>query len=106
MGVNGCAWVRWDAGDTGRHKNKVSRDKNGYLGHDLGPMAGEISPDMMFYDFKQKVVWMGAGGCKWVRMDALGYRGTGGQENKGERGTNGRSEQYLAMHDHCKKIRR
>ena len=48
MGVNGCAWVRWDPGDTGGHKNKVSRDKNGCSGRDLGPMAGEISPNIMF----------------------------------------------------------
>ena len=32
------------------------------------------------------------------------HRGTRMQENKGERGTNGRSVQYLMMHDHCKKI--
>ena len=64
MGVNGCVWVRWDPWDTGGHKNKVNRDKNDQLGHDLEPMAGEISPDMMFCDFNQKVVWMGDGGCK------------------------------------------
>lgn len=107
MGVNECAWVQWDTGDTGGHKNKVSIDKNSYLWHDLWPMAEEISPDMMFCDFKQKVVWMcdgGYSGYKCVHMGAVGYRGTGGQENKGERGTNGRSWQYFVIHDHCKKI--
>ena len=36
-------------------------------------------------------------------MGAVGHRGTGMQENKGERDTNGRSVQYLMVHDHCKK---
>ena len=52
MDVNGCGWVRmgamWYRG-TGGHKNKASIEKNGYVGHDLGPMAGEISPDIMFW---------------------------------------------------------
>ena len=81
MGANGCAWVIWDPWDTGGQKNKTNRDKNGYLGHNLGAMAGEISPDMMFCDFKQKMVRMGAGGCKWVRMEANGCKDTGRQEN-------------------------
>ena len=55
MGVNGCIWVLWDPGYTGGQKSKASRDKNGYLGHDLGSMAGEISPDTMFCDFNQKI---------------------------------------------------
>ena len=81
MGVNGCLWVLWDPWYTGVQKNKASRDKNGYLGHDLGSMAGEISPDMMFCDFEQKMVRVGAGGCKWVRMEANGCKVTGIQEN-------------------------
>ena len=52
------------------------------------------------------MVRMGAGGCKWVHIDALGHRVTGRQENKGERDISDRSEQYLAMHDHCKEIRK
>ena len=52
MDVNGCGWVRmgamWYRGTVG-HKNKASIEKNGYAGHDLGPMAGEISPDIMFW---------------------------------------------------------
>ena len=39
-------------------------------------------------------------------MGVLGYRGTGRQENKGERGTDGRSGQYLVMYNHCKEIRK
>ena len=47
---------------------------------------------------------MGADGCKWVRIGALGHRDTGRPENKGGRGINGRSGQYLAMHDHGEKM--
>ena len=62
MGGYGCAWVRWDPGDTGEHKNKASRGKNGRTAHDLGTMAGEISPDIMFWEGGRKVARMGAGG--------------------------------------------
>ena len=106
MGVNGCAWVLWDPGDTGGHKNKASRDKNGCSGRDLGPMAWEISPNIMFCKKTKKNVRMTPYGCKWVRMGVVGCRDTGEQENKGERGTNSRSGQYLVMHDHCKKMRK
>ena len=75
MGFNGCAWVRWGPGDTDGQKNKVNIDKNGYLGHDLGSMVGEISPDMMFCVYRQKVVrmrtdgyeCMGSYGCDRVQ---------------------------------------
>ena len=39
-------------------------------------MAGEISPNIMFFDVRQKVLWMGAGGYKWVCMGVLGCRNT------------------------------
>ena len=47
-GADGFGWVRWDVGDTGGHKNKARRNKNGRRAHDLRAMAGEISPDIMF----------------------------------------------------------
>ena len=51
MGVNGCKWAQmgamWYRG-TGGHENKASIKKNGCATHYLGPMAGEISPDIMF----------------------------------------------------------
>ena len=62
MGVYVCAWVMWDPGDTAAQKNKTSRDKNGYLGHDLGSMAGEISPDIMFWEIRPKMLRMSADG--------------------------------------------
>ena len=82
--VNGCEWVCMRAMGPrvhGRTEKQGKQRQNGYLGHDLGSMAGEISPDMMFCDFKQKMVRVGAGGCKWVRMEANGCKGTGRQEN-------------------------
>ena len=48
MGAYGFVWVRWGAGDMGGHINNACRDKNDHTGPDLGPMAGEISPDIMF----------------------------------------------------------
>ena len=52
MGADGLVWVCWGAGSTGVHKNNAWGDKNGRAGPDLGPMAGEISPNIMF--FKKK----------------------------------------------------
>ena len=66
MGANGCVWARmgaiWYRG-TGGHENKASIKENGCAAHNLGPMAGEISPDIMFL-----VVWQKNGGneCRWV----------------------------------------
>ena len=41
-------------------------------------MAGEISPDMMFWAGSEKVARMGADGYKSVRMGAMGLMGTRG----------------------------
>ena len=74
MGADERVWVHWGAGDTGGHKNKVSRDKNACTGHDLGPMAGEISPDIMFFKKSKKNMhgWLGMGvhGFAWLRWGA------------------------------------
>ena len=72
------------------HKNKTKRDKNGRAGHILGPMAGEISPNIMFCEDSQKLMRMGVGGHKWVCMGDVGCRDTGGTKNKRKRGLNGR----------------
>ena len=48
MGVDGFGWVLWVPGDTGDTKNKTRQEQNDCAAHDLGPMAGEISPDIMF----------------------------------------------------------
>ena len=49
MGADGLVWVRLGARSMGGHKNNVCGDKNGRAGPDLGPMAGEISPNIMFW---------------------------------------------------------
>ena len=49
MGVYGCGWVRWVVGGTGDTKTRQAGGIYGCAGQDLGPMAGEISPDMMFW---------------------------------------------------------
>ena len=72
-GENECKWVRMGAlgsGGHGRTQNKARRDKNGNLVHDLGTMAGEISPDIMFWEIRQKMSRMSADGCRWVRTGA------------------------------------
>ena len=77
MGADGCARVRWDAGATGRYKNKANRHKNGCKGHDLGPMAGEISPNIMFCKKVKKMhgwLWMGAHGFTKVVYGACMWR--------------------------------
>ena len=65
MGSCGCVWVRWDPGGTGGHKNKASRHKNGGAGHDLGPVTGEISANIMFSIKTKKKCTVDSG---WVRM--------------------------------------
>ena len=56
--------------------------KMGNWGMISAPMAGEISPNMMFGKNGHTGAPVGADGCAWVCMGALGCRGTGGQENK------------------------
>ena len=72
MGAYESGWVRWGAGGTGEHINKVRRDKNACTGHNLGPVVGEISPDIMFFNKKKQNNmhgWLGMGvhGFAWVR---------------------------------------
>lgn len=62
MDADGCGWVRWGVGGTGNTKTRQSGDILGLTGQDLTPMAGEISPDMMFWAGRQKVSKMGADG--------------------------------------------
>ena len=56
-GANGCRWVCMGAMGcigTETHKNKAGITQNGPTGHAFGPMVGEISPDIMFWDSGQK----------------------------------------------------
>ena len=68
-------------------------------------MAGEISPDMMFWAGWQKVSRMGADGHKSVWMGAVGLGDMGGTRNSKKKFKNACIWQYLATHDHCIKIR-
>ena len=54
------------------------------------PMAGEISPDIMFWRVCQKVGRMGVDGFRSIRMDANGCMGKGESKNKAKRASNGR----------------
>jgi hypothetical protein len=62
MGAKRCGWVRWGTGGMGDTKTRHEGDIYGLKGQDLGPMAGEISPDIMFWRGMQKMARMGADG--------------------------------------------
>ena len=89
MDVDGCGWVRWDVGAIGRCKNKTSRHKNGCTGHNLIPMAGEISPNIMFGESWREGTKMVADACKWVGMSDYGCIGNGRTKNKTKKVLNG-----------------
>ena len=95
MDVYDVVWVRWGAGHMGGHKNNACRAKKGRAKHIFGPMAGEISPNIMLCDGKQKVEQMGAGGYKWVHMGGAWCRGTDGTKNKRNRRLNDRAGHVL-----------
>ena len=48
MGADGSEWVRREARYKGNTKTRSTGDIYGPIAHDFEPMAGEISPDMMF----------------------------------------------------------
>ena len=73
MGVYGCGRVRRGVGGTGDVKTRQAGDIYGRAGQDLGPMAGEISPDIMFWAVWRKVSRIGTDGCRLVRMGADAY---------------------------------
>ena len=53
----------------GRRMN-AQRDKIDRVRPDLGPMAGEISPNIMFFKNSQKGVRTDPDGCSWTHMGA------------------------------------
>ena len=82
----GVLWCREHGGGT---KTMHAEDKTGRAGPDLGPMAGEISPNIMFCKStkaKARDTRTAPDGCTWVRMGAVVCICTGGQEKKGKRG--------------------
>ena len=95
MDVYGCGRVRWGAGGTGDTKTRQAGRINGRAGQDLGPMAGEISPDIMFWAVWRKVLRMGADGCRLVRMGAIGCVTTDRSKNKAKRVQNGQTGHVL-----------
>ena len=57
VGADGCAWMRWGAWGMGDTETRQEGGINGRAGQDLIPMAGEISPDIMFSGFCQKMIY-------------------------------------------------
>ena len=55
MGADGCGWVHWGTGGTGDTKTRQEGGIYGLADQDLGPMAGEISPDIMFWKGMKKM---------------------------------------------------
>ena len=54
MGEDGCEWVRWGALGMGDTQTRQAGGIYGRADQDLGAMAGEISPNMMFFGVCQK----------------------------------------------------
>ena len=54
MGANGFLWMRWGAGGARSTKTRQAGGIYGRADQDLGAMAGEISPNMMFFGVCQK----------------------------------------------------
>ena len=89
MGGYGCGRVRWDTRDIKNTKTRQAGDIYSVAGQDLVPMAGEISPDIMFWGVCKKMVCMGADGYRAVLMGADGCIGKEGSKNKAKRYRNG-----------------
>ena len=68
-------------------------------------MAGEISPDMMFFGVSQNRSKSIAGGCRSVYMGAIGHMIMGGRKNKTKRAQNGRAGHVLICMHTATKIR-
>ena len=87
MGLDGCDGVQGAWGGTETMHAETIMVMQALI---LGPMAGEISPDIMFFKVWRIWVFMGVGGCIWVLVGALGSRDTGGTKNKRKKSKNGR----------------
>ena len=89
MGVCGCGWVHWGTGGMGIAKTRQEGVTHDPAGQDLGPMVGEISPDIMFSGFCQNIIWMGADGYRAVQMGANECINKERDKNKEKRVPNG-----------------
>ena len=103
MGMYGCVWVRWGVGGTRNTKTRHRGGNYGLTGPDWGPMAEEISPNIMFCKTKPKWAQTARDECTGVCMGAIGCICTGGQENKEKRGKNRRSGHILQAWSHATK---
>ena len=103
MGAYACLWVHWGIGGMGNTKARQRGGNYGRAGPDLGPMAGEISPNIMFCQTKAKWVQTVPDGCAGVRMGAIGLICTGKQENKEKWVKNGRSGHILQVWSRARK---
>ena len=56
MGARGCGWMSRGTGYIGSTKPRQEGVIYDLTGQDLGPMAGEISPDIMFWGVCQKMI--------------------------------------------------
>ena len=70
IGAHGCAWVRWGAGGMTNAKTRQAGVIQGLTDQDHEPMAGEISPDIMFCEIGTKVPRVGVDGCRSVGVGA------------------------------------
>jgi len=91
MGADGCGWVSWGTGGMGGTKTRQVGCIYGRSGQYLGPMAGEISPDIMFWECSRKMPQIGTDGCRPVRMGEDGCIRKGESINKAKRDANSRS---------------
>ena len=103
MGAYAGVWVNWGIGGTGNTKTRQRGGNHGRAGPDLGPMAGEISPNIMFCQTKAKWAQTAPDGCAGVRMGTIGCICTGKQENKEKWGGNQRSGHILQVWSRARK---
>ena len=77
MGMCGCGWVCCDPRGHGEAKPRQEGLIYALSGPDLGPMAGEISPDIMFCEKTKNMnmsLRMGEHGLVWVHMHKSNQR--------------------------------
>ena len=104
MGADRCGWVRWG---TGRMRDTETRQEGGIYGlkcQDLVPMAGEISPDIMFWEIGPK---SDVCVCTWVQIDLDGCNRTnnhGEAQKQCKKRLNWMRRAYFSMHAHSAKI--
>ena len=103
MRANRCVWVRWGAGGMRNTKTRQAGGNNGVTGQNQGPMAGEISPDIMFGGVCQK---SDTRGCMCVQIDLNGCNRAnshGEEQKEGKKKLNWMRRAYFSMHVHSAK---